>query len=36
MEEHLSWTANLDFSERNIRLTLDRVQRDKHDADRAR
>lgn len=28
MEEHLSWTANLDFNERDIRLALDRAQRD--------
>ena len=26
MEEHLSWTADLDFSERLVRLALDRVQ----------
>ena len=26
MEEHLSWTANLDFGERNVRLAIDRAR----------
>jgi hypothetical protein len=26
MNEHLSWTADLDFSQRQVRLALDRVQ----------
>jgi DNA-binding FadR family transcriptional regulator len=28
MEEHLSWTADLDFSERNVRLALERARSD--------
>jgi DNA-binding FadR family transcriptional regulator len=27
MEDHLSWTADLDFSERSVRLALDQAQR---------
>lgn len=36
MEEHLSWTANLQLSEREVRLALDRAQRDGEAASRAR
>jgi DNA-binding FadR family transcriptional regulator len=28
MEQHLSWTANLDFSQRNVRLELNRARRE--------
>ena len=28
MEDHLSWTANLDFGERSVRLALDDARRD--------
>jgi DNA-binding FadR family transcriptional regulator len=28
MEQHLSWTANLDFSQRDVRLALDRARRE--------
>ena len=28
MAEHLSWTANLDITERNVRLAIDRARRD--------
>jgi DNA-binding FadR family transcriptional regulator len=30
MEDHLSWTANLDFSERHVRLAIQRAQRERH------
>jgi hypothetical protein len=26
MEDHLSWTANLDFEERSVRLALDQAR----------
>jgi DNA-binding FadR family transcriptional regulator len=36
MEEHLSWTANLQLSEREVKLALDRAQREGEATSRAR